>query len=466
MVFNSHVFVLFFALFYPVYRLLRGRARMAWLLGASYLFYAYWDWRFLSLLLFSTAIDYSCGRLLEDPQRKGRRAIVAVSVVANLSLLATFKYLGFFVQEANGLMQAFGIQRALPALQLALPIGLSFYTFQSMAHSIDVFRGRARATRSFLDFAAFVAFFPQLVAGPIERSQRLVPQLRKPCFDSQRMASGTQLILWGYFKKVFVADNLEVVAGPILDGGQPESAWTLLVAAWAFTWQIYCDFSGYTDIARGLGRWMGVELSLNFNLPFFADSPQDLWRRWHISLSQWLRDYLYIPLGGNRGPRWRVQLNLMITMLLGGLWHGANWTFVLWGFWHGLGLAIDRALRGRKPVGPGKPWLRVLAVVATFHFTALGFVIFRASNLARVGELFAALGRWSLPSSAELQLFMQFALVVSPLLVAEIFQYKMGDLELARRIPRPLQGALAVAGLLAIAILGASFGREFIYFQF
>ncbi len=465
MVFNSLVFVLFFLVFYPVYRVLRGRARLAWLLLASYAFYAYWDWRFLSLLWISTAVDYGCGLLMERRDRRFRRGILAASIVTNLGLLGTFKYLGFFVAEASSLLQGLGLDPGLPALRLALPIGLSFFTFQSMAYSIDVYRGRVQAQRDPLLFAAFIAFFPQLVAGPIERAGSLQPQLAQPRFERHRLSSGTWLVLQGYFKKVYIADNLESLVFPLFGGEVTPDLWTVLLGAWAFSWQIYCDFSGYTDIARGLARWMGIDLSLNFDLPFFAHSPQDLWRRWHITLSRWLRDYLYIPLGGNRGPLWRTQVNLMLTMLLGGFWHGASWTFVAWGLWHGVGLAVDRAVRGRGGAPRGR-LLHGLAILATFHFTALGFLIFRAGSLGQVLDLFAGLATWTAPSHELAVSLARMAVLVVPLLLLELAGFLTGRTDPLVHLPRPLQAVIALGMVLAIYFLGSSYGQQFIYFQF
>ncbi len=465
MLFNSLVFPLFFAVVYLALRLLSGRARKPLLLAASYLFYAYWDWRFLSLILVSTAVDFVCGRMLDDPARGRRRLWVALSVVVNLSILATFKYLGFFVGEFAELLGRFGVEASLPVLKLVLPVGLSFYTFQSMGYTIDVFRGKVRATRSPFDFALFVAFFPQLVAGPIERAGRLLPQLQRPrAVTRSDMAEGAQLVLWGYFKKLFVADNLAVLVQRVFQGETGStSGFLVLLAAYAFTWQLYCDFSGYTDIARGLARMMGVELSVNFRLPFFATSPRDLWRRWHVSLSGWLRDYLYIPLGGNRRGRLRSHAAMMLTMLLGGLWHGANWTFALWGLYHGAALLVQRLAPTWRP-GPAG---RVLAIVGTFHVTALGFVIFRAHDLPHLASLLGTLVTSFTPRAGDGAALVQLAALVAIPLVVELVQYLRGeDLRLLIRLPAPVQVALSAILLLAIIVLGSTHGQKFIYFQF
>ena len=465
MLFNSLVFPLFFAVVYLGLRLLSGNARKPLLLAASYLFYAYWDWRFLSLILVSTAVDYLCGRMLEDPERSRRKLWVAASVVVNLSILGTFKYLGFFVGEFAELLGRFGLESPLPILKLILPVGLSFYTFQSMGYTIDVYRGKVPATRNPLDFALFVAFFPQLVAGPIERAGRLLPQLQRPrAITRSDMAEGAQLVLWGYFKKLFVADNLAILVQKVFEGeAGATSGFMVLLAAYAFTWQLYCDFSGYTDIARGLARMMGVELTINFRLPFFATGPRELWRRWHVSLSGWLRDYLYIPLGGNRKGRLRSHAAMLITMVLGGLWHGANWTFALWGLYHGIALLIQRLLPTPRLGGAG----RVLAMLAMFHVTVFGFVIFRAHDLAHLVALLGTFATAFAPQAGDGAALIQLLALVAIPLSIEVLQY-LGkeDLHLLIRLPAPVQAALSTALLLAIVVLGSTHGHKFIYFQF
>lgn len=476
MLFNSPIFPLFFAVVYLGYLLLqrgvrrgeRGGLMLAgqnlWLLLASYAFYAWWDWRFLLLLMGSTGVDYLCGRAMAGGPK---RALVGLSVAVNLGILAVFKYLGWFVSETGALLEALGLAASTPTLELLLPVGLSFYTFQSMSYTIDVYRGRIQPERSLLTFALFVSFFPQLVAGPIERSERLMPQLASPrTLSRDALGEGAWWIVWGAFKKVFVADNLGVLVEKVYASEHPTSGFMVMVAAWAFTWQIYCDFSGYTDIARGVARMLGVELSPNFKLPFFASSPRELWHRWHISLSEWLRDYVYIPLGGSRRGPVRTQINLALTMLLGGLWHGANWTFVVWGAYHGLALAIQRVFR--RPEGPAvSRWGQVLGALLTFQFTSLGFLIFRAKDMRQVGQLL-----WTLISDFRPwygdygDLALLGVLISVPLGVELVMRLRGDDLEWPLRWPRWVQ-ALVVCGLVAATfVLGASYGERFIYFQF
>lgn len=474
MLFNSPIFPIFFGVLYLLYRLLGAVGRRdpkagvvlqnALLLVGSYVFYAWWDWRFALLILFSTAVDYTCGRLLE---RDRRTLWVTLSVVVNLGILAVFKYLGWFVEETGQVLEWMGLVTNPGTLELILPVGLSFYTFQSMSYTIDVYRGDTPAQRSALVFALYVSFFPQLVAGPIERSSVLIPQLEKPrTFSARQLGEGAWLIVWGFFKKLFVADNLAVVVGSVFEGDDPTSGFMVLVAAYAFTWQIYCDFSGYTDIARGVARLLGIDLSLNFKMPFFAESPREIWHRWHISLSGWLRDYLYVSLGGNRKGPLRTQLNLLLTMVLGGLWHGANWTFVAWGAYHGAALAIQRALR--KPKGWRAPLpLRLIGVVLTFHFLCFGFLIFRAHDLGQVGSLTWTLLSDFRPWYGDYRSAWQLVLLICIPFGLELVQRLRGDdLNLPLRAPRWVQALVVAILVLITVVLGSTYGQTFIYFQF
>lgn len=460
MLFNSPVFILFFAVVYLLYRLLPLRGQNALLLAASFLFYGWWDWRFLGLMVFTMVVDWAAALGMEARPDQ-RKPLLAASVLVNLTVLGLFKYAGFFTAELNQALAALGIDVAIPVLNLILPVGLSFYTFQSMSYTIDVYRGHVQAQRSLFDFALFVSFFPQLVAGPIERSERLMPQLEQArTISSRQLADGAWLVVWGFFKKVFVADNLAVLVDETFSAPAP-GGFRVLIAAYAFTWQIYCDFSGYSDIARGIAKWMGIELMVNFKLPFFASSPRDLWRRWHISLSEWLRDYLYVPLGGNRRGRVRTQVNLLVTMLLGGLWHGANWTYVAWGAYHGLALAMQRAIPELRAGWVGK----IIGIFLTFHFTTLGFLVFRARDLGQVGEMLQAIGRSLRPAVEDRYALTQLAVLVAVPALVELGQFLRGE-DWVQSWPRPLQAAFVGALVLAVVVLGASAGHQFIYFQF
>lgn len=453
MLFNSLVFLVFFAVVYPIYRALPHRPQNLWLTAASLFFYGWWDWRFLGLLLATSSFDWFCARRVED-DRPRAKIWTSFSVVSNLAVLGVFKYLGFFTAELDHLLTSLGLPGTLPVLQVTLPVGLSFYTFQAIGYTVDVYRGHTRACRRLDDFLLFISFFPHLVAGPIQRTHTLIPQLLAPRSpSSSQLAEGAWLILWGYVKKVVVADNLaRLVARGFDEPGALGGG--VVLASYAFTWQIYCDFSGYSDIARGLAKWLGVELIVNFNLPFFASSPREIWRRWHISLSEWLRDYLYISLGGNRR---HAGFNLIATMLLGGLWHGANWTFLAWGAWHGVALAIQRRVSLKMP--------KILAIVLTFHFLMLGFVLFRAHSLGQVAELARAVlaGGWVAEDLVWARLGILLCL---PVFLVELAMYRWDDQLVLTRLPRPAQAVVVVAAMMAITLLGASYGAQFIYFQF
>ena len=352
MLFVEFRFLLFFLGAFLVYWTLgNGTARKAWLLLCSYVFYAAWDWRFLGLVLASTLIDYFVGRGLSRERRpKIRTALVLTSVVGNLGILGFFKYWNFFAQSGGELFDWLGIPYHPQVLSsLVLPVGISFYTFQTLSYSIDVYRGKLQPTRSLLDLALFVGFFPQLVAGPIVRASKFLPQLgRIHVFEQIEFRRWLVLFLVGFFKKACISDNL----APIVDRyfAQPE-AYTAL-AAWTavlfFAVQIYCDFSGYSDMAIACAGMLGYRLGENFDAPYLASNITAFWRRWHISLSSWLRDYLYIPLGGNRGSRLTMYRNILLTMILGGLWHGARWNFVIWGALHGIALIAHKEWQRRR----------------------------------------------------------------------------------------------------------------------
>ncbi len=393
MIFSSYEFLF---LFLPVvlagYYLLPRRGRTLFLTLASYLFYGWWDYRFCGLMLLSTVIDYTAGRgIVGADTPRGKKGWVVLSVVSNLSLLGFFKYYDMFASTLNyGLgallpgLQPAGSETLLPLLHLVLPVGISFYTFQSMSYAIDLSRGRARETRSFLDFACYVSLFPQLVAGPIVRYHELAEQLAERSHSAAKASRGAALFILGFAKKVLIADAVAPLVTLAFDTQQPG-----LAAAWvgvlAYAMQIYFDFSGYSDMAVGLGLMFGFRFPINFNSPYKAVSITDFWRRWHISLSSWLRDYLYIPLGGNRiGPR-RTYVNLLLVMLLGGLWHGANWTFVVWGGMHGILLAWERFR------GIGQPSSVLRGRVLTFIWVCLAWVPFRASSMGQAVEVWAGM---------------------------------------------------------------------------
>jgi len=386
--FNSYAFWIFLALVWGLYRLLPHRGQNWLLLVASYYFYGCWDWRFLPLIFTTTLVNYLTAIGIENSTSKRRRRwLMVVSASFSLGLLAFFKYWGFFTESAYEILTWLGFHVNRHVLNIVLPVGISFYTFQTMSYTIDVYRGQIKAVRSFKDFALYVAYFPQLVAGPIERSSSLMPQITHPRRKKQGdFAEGLNLVLMGLFLKIVVGDNLGFIANGIFSAGKGELTGTeALVGVYCFAFQIYGDFAGYSSIARGVSKWLGIDLMTNFRMPYLARNPSDFWQRWHISLSSWLRDYLYIPLGGSRCSTAKIYRNLMITMLLGGLWHGAGWTFIIWGGLHGVILCIYRAL-GDKMKLPGR-WGRIIATVGFFHIICLTWVFFRADTFDQAWEM-------------------------------------------------------------------------------
>jgi len=335
MLFNSLEFLLFlpivFVLYWFVFKKLHFQNIL--ILVASYVFYGWWDWRFLSLILLSTIIDYTLGlQIKRTTQIKKRKLLLGVSLFFNLGMLGFFKYYNFFIDSWIEAWAGFGVTMHASSLNIVLPVGISFYTFQTLSYTIDVYRGKLEPTKDFISFASFVSFFPQLVAGPIERATNLLPQFyKKRSFSYDNAVSGMKLILWGLVKKVVIADSCAILVNKIFENYHTESGLALCMGAVYFAFQIYCDFSGYSDIAIGTSRLFGFKLMRNFNYPYFSRDIAEFWRRWHISLSTWFRDYLYIPLGGSRGSKMFQLRNVFIIFLVSGFWHGANWTFIAWG---------------------------------------------------------------------------------------------------------------------------------------
>ena len=473
MLFNSFSFLYFFSLVYAVYAVLKHRYQNMLLLVASYFFYGSWDWRFLSLIFLSTVVDYWCGLGIHRATSvRRRRLLLTTSVVANLGILFTFKYFGFFAASLQTLLATLNVPVDWRLLHLVLPVGISFYTFQTMSYTIDIYRGQLAPTRSFLNFAVFVAYFPQLVAGPIERASRLLPQIEQPrTIHYAVVREGLWLILLGYLKKLVIADSMASVAGPIFENPQAASGLSIVLGVYAFAFQIYGDFSGYSDIARGISKLMGIELMVNFRHPYFATNPSDFWRRWHISLSTWLRDYLYIPLGGNRGGTLATDRNLMITMLLGGLWHGAAWHFVAWGFYHGSLLIVHKHCQGLlaslEPASRhGQTLWRVLKTIGFFQLTCIGWLLFAVRDLGDVGVLAQNLLQpWHLPGVTEIFLLLA-VLAAALLLVLELSEEIAGSLVLVKIWPSPARLACYAVSFAFIVLVAREGSVEFIYFQF
>jgi alginate O-acetyltransferase complex protein AlgI len=465
--FNSYtfLFLLLPLILCGYYLLVPRRWRSAWLVLCSYVFYGWWDWRFCGLLLLTTTIDYLAGgRVAASSSPAARRRWLAFSVCCDLGILGFFKYFDLGAETANALARAlFGpTAPSLPLLHLILPVGISFYTFQSMSYTIDIYRGQARPARSFLDFACYVSLFPQLVAGPIVRYRDMDDQLRSRTHTAAKAGAGIALFVLGLSKKVLVADAV----APLADAAFAQTA-PGLAAAWpgllAYTLQIYFDFSGYSDMAVGLGLLLGFRFPQNFDSPYKAVSITDFWRRWHISLSTWLRDYLYIPLGGNRRGPARTYFNLWLTMLLGGLWHGADWTFLAWGAWHGAWLALER-MRGKRSLATALPV--PVQTAWTFLLVALGWVFFRAPTFAAALRYFAGLagcnGTGVLPTPTETTALPWIALALAALLAF----HAPNTWQLALRPTWRLAAALVFLFALCVATILVNSSSPFLYFQF
>ncbi|MEQ9482325.1 MBOAT family O-acyltransferase [Coleofasciculus sp. F4-SAH-05] len=550
MIFNSVEFFIFLAVTYLLYRILPFRGQNLMLLVASYVFYGWWDERFLFLIVLSTVIDFCCGLMIDKGEltrrerwfpsgyillaafffvtvrwngielttqplalsgqwsqllprdgsgwlvflgmggvvalanffyprlaalevAKRRSLFLFISLFSNLGILGFFKYFNFFIDSAETTIQTLGMSAAFWHLDIVLPVGISFYTFQTMSYTIDIYRRQMPATNRFLDFALFVSFFPQLVAGPIERASKLLPCLLQPRqLSLDQSTRGVYLILFGLFKKVAVADSLAVSVNAIYETQGTVSWLDVVLATFLFAGQIYGDFSGYSDIARGVSKLFGVELMVNFNLPYFAQNPSEFWRRWHISLSTWLRDYLYIPLGGNRHSERRTYQNLMTTMVLGGLWHGAAWHFVLWGFYHGALLCVHRVFTTtfkRQPkVKKNQGFVgSFVAILFFFVFTCYGWLLFRANSLAQVisftqilildfGNLALSIPKPTFSGLLGLPLLMSY----------EVIEYYAGHQYFYRRSPAMMRGLLYAILTILIVMGTSNEPAQFIYFQF
>ncbi len=479
MLFNSLTFIVFFIIVIAVNRRLGHGAQNRFLLVASYVFYGWWDYRFLVLILFSTAVDYYCaGRIHAAADKAAKKRFLALSVLVNISSLGFFKYFNFFAESVIDLFALIGFQPDPFTLNIILPVGISFYTFQSLSYTINVYRGELEPADDFFDFALYVSFFPQLVAGPIERATTLLPQIqRHRSVSLADIYEGLALISVGFVKKLVIADRCgPVVAtafnGPVIAGNGAE-AWTFL---YLFAFQIYGDFSGYSDIARGCSRILGFDLVRNFGRPYFVSNPSAFWRHWHISLSTWIRDYIYIPLGGNGSGISMTFRNLLLTMFLGGLWHGAGWAYALWGVYHGVLLIFYRVIDLVMPARANEPRNPVIAGVSSvaatiifFHFTCIGWLLFRTgalsseySQLSFLANSFPVL--FKVPDLNVVAPLLRLLAVMFVLVAA--LQALGGTLEstVAKR-PRLGIGLLVTCWLLVLT-LGVFNGAEFIYFQF
>jgi alginate O-acetyltransferase complex protein AlgI len=483
MLFNSLEFLLFAVLSFSIYWYVFGkslRLQNAFILVASYVFYGWWDWRFLSLILFSTILDYYASLGIASSFLKTRKRLwLIASLSVNLGLLGLFKYYNFFVTSLMDALSNVGVDLNLQTLRIILPVGISFYTFQTLSYTIDVYRGKLEPSRDFVQFAAYVSFFPQLVAGPIERATSLLPQFsRTRVFDRGKAVDGLRQILWGLLKKVLIADNCAVYVNLIFDNSDTMNGSSLVLGSVFFAFQIYGDFSGYSDIAIGTARLFGFSLMRNFAFPYFSRDIAEFWRRWHISLSTWFRDYLYIPIGGNKGSRWHQIRNTMIVFVVSGFWHGANWTFIAWGALNALFflplLLLQRNRQNLDTVAYGRFWPRpaeVLAMGTTFALTLLAWIFFRANSIQHAVSylsgiisptLFSAPAYHGVRSS-----YLTLAFITMFVLVEWIGREGQYALEnLGRSWPRIGRWALYLSLIFVLGMFMRSEETPFIYFQF
>ena len=483
MLFNSIDFAIFLPIFFMLYWFAishKLKLQNFLIVAASYLFYGWWDWRFLSLILFSTLIDYSIGiGLSKEDNISKRKILLWISILVNLGFLGFFKYYSFFLDNFVTAFSFFGYSINPQGLHIILPVGISFYTFQTLSYTIDVYKRKLKPSKDFIAFSAFVSFFPQLVAGPIERASNLLPQFyRKRDFDYSKAVDGMRQILWGLFKKIVIADNCAKYANEIFNNSADYSGSTLLVGAVFFTFQIYGDFSGYSDIAIGTSRLFGFNLKQNFAFPYFSRDIAEFWRRWHISLSTWFRDYLYIPLGGSRGGTWIKVRNTFIIFIVSGFWHGANWTFIVWGALNAiyfLPLLLTNKNRNHlETVAQGKffPKIKELSfMLLTFGLTVFAWIFFRAEN---IGHAFNYILEIFSSSLFEIPMFAGRRSAFTTILIIGIFvliewqgrqgQYAISDI--GHKWYRPLRWTFYSLLIFAIGMFMPSVESPFIYFQF
>ena len=499
MLFNSVDFLLFFPLVCLLYYALKHQHRWILLLLASCCFYMAWKPEYILLILLSTIIDYSCGlKMGQTDDKKKRLPYLYLSLISNLGMLFLFKYFDFFTTSINTIFKT-----DLPLAQLILPMGISFYTFQTMSYSIDIYKGDLKPEKHFGKFSLFVTFFPQLVAGPIERASNLLPQFSETkTFDYDRVTSGLKQMLWGFFKKVIIADRLALLVNQVYNSPQDYDSGLLLLATFFFAFQIYCDFSGYSDIAIGAARVLGFDLMKNFDSPYFSKSVGEFWKRWHISLSTWFRDYVYIPLGGNRTVKWRWYYNLAITFIISGIWHGAEWTFLIWGALHAFYLITEISI---KPIAT-KFWnwtklptnfQQCLSTATTFSLVCFAWVFFRANSTSDAYLILNSISKlefkqlldiiWSLKqyalndpnisltiplkdtiSGVEMGLNLgQFMLSIALIFFLLLLEFTKFDLSYSLKTkPRLIRWSVYILFIIACIVLGEFQQNEFIYFQF
>jgi alginate O-acetyltransferase complex protein AlgI len=469
--FDTPAYAVFLILVVALYWRMDKRNQNVLLLLASYFFYGWWDYRFLLLMMGSTAIDFVIARSIQRSERpSARRTLLITSLVVNFAILGLFKYFNFFTDSFTHVLQALGLSVSAPLLRIILPPGISFYTFQEVAYIVDVYKRKLRAADNLIDYALFISLFPHLIAGPIQRPNHLLPQVQqRRTFQPDQFFDGVLLILSGLFRKCVIADNCALLANAAFSGSLgPHSLAVTAIGAYAFAWQIYGDFSGYSDIARGSAQLLGFHFMVNFRQPYLATSIQDFWRRWHISLSTWLRDYLYIPLGGSAKPGYKTYRNLMATMLLGGLWHGANWTFVVWGWLHGWTLAVERFFRESELL-PKLSFQKInwtwAQRILVFHLVCLSWIFFRAESLGAAVSMLRGIRSfdWHPEYWTAFKFLAMFAI---PLFLLDVYLEHTGQ-QYVFQERTPLTRVAAACGVLMLIMLFSANGANaFIYFQF
>lgn len=482
MLFNTWQFAVFLLIVFPIYWIVPHKYRWGVLLVASYYFYMCWNAKYLLLILFTTVVSYTCALLLEQQDDvKKKKGIVLMAAGICLGVLFVFKYFNFFVDTVNNALRCLGSGTQMHALDLLLPVGISFYTFQTLSYVIDVYRHDIKAEHHFGYYAMYISFFPQLVAGPIERAGNLLPQFKQEQrFSYEEATYGLKMMAWGLFKKMLIADLIARYVDMVFSDVRSYTGFACVIAAVLFSIQIYCDFSGYSDMALGVARLFGIKLMKNFEQPFFACSIKEFWRRWHISLSSWFRDYVYIPLGGNRAGRWKYCRNQMITFLLSGLWHGANWTFIIWGGMHGIFQVIEKIFNLPRK---NDKLTKIFGPVIVFPLVILAFIFFRASSLSDAAYVLVHLFDGILAPAAYIRngyaalgiTAVEFATFMAPIILLFVFDFislKQDAIELVSRQKVVVRWSIYIVFIVWILydiqyVLGASnMAQKFIYFDF
>jgi D-alanyl-lipoteichoic acid acyltransferase DltB (MBOAT superfamily) len=482
MLFNSFEFVVFFIIVFFIYYKSYNKLTLqnTLLLVSSYVFYGWWDWRFLSLIIISSLSDYFIGKAIDqNNDKKQRRQLLILSLLVNLGILGFFKYYNFFTESFSDFVRLFGFESNPAFLNIVLPVGISFYTFQTMSYTIDIYRGKMKSTNNLLEFMTFVSFFPQLVAGPIERASHLLPQFgKKRSFNLYEFKEGSKQAIWGLFKKIVIADNCAFYANQIFENSESYPGSVLVIGVVLFAFQIYGDFSGYSDIAIGIARMMGIDLMQNFKSPYLAENIQDFWRRWHISLSTWFRDYVYIPLGGSKvDSGFRRSVNIIITFTVSGFWHGANWTFIIWGFLHSIFYFIQTGYsKNMKSVKILPPKLvQIFNILITFVAVTFAWIFFRAESFGHAIEYISGILSVSVLENPVSYLKLMgssvkpFVIILS-LIYLSIFEFNNRDARYSFQVgafKAPIRVLLYLSLIVLIIFFRATDGTiDFIYFQF